>query len=401
MVGEVEKAPELKRAPTRSEKAKEAVEGRRVTRSMKSERKGIDDVLSGCLGLFYFVIPRKRRYYCFGSICCPPLFILMKMALLTAMAAAAAAAGSLAAARGIGDVAVGRAPGPRHPQTAAAYTPLYCAGGLGGSADDDDSVGESGHQGLYVNLTYAECTSITLPLLASFLGGTITAGDLRCYVCGSARSLLPFTQLPSARSITRRPVIPPFFRASYLRVSWQPSSNVPHDTSKPPFVITVSIARLLVIGSRAGARAGCEHVHFVPVPRSAVRYPTEPPTTALSDFPTFLVRFFFQQDGYPVPAWVASTDCYTVTAALNARLGGKAFSCDSVGGTGAPQPCRAVPFIAHQSRFLAIPPLFTAVKQLGRCRSDTPLPLHTVASSFPHVRRRLFLTRDPAAHGRP
>ena len=29
--GEVEKAPELKRAPTRSEKAKEAVEGKRVT----------------------------------------------------------------------------------------------------------------------------------------------------------------------------------------------------------------------------------------------------------------------------------------------------------------------------------------------------------------------------------
>ena len=33
VVGEVEKAPELKRAPTRSEKAKEAVEGKRVTRS--------------------------------------------------------------------------------------------------------------------------------------------------------------------------------------------------------------------------------------------------------------------------------------------------------------------------------------------------------------------------------
>ena len=33
VVGEVEKPPELKRAPTRSEKAKEAVEGRRVTRS--------------------------------------------------------------------------------------------------------------------------------------------------------------------------------------------------------------------------------------------------------------------------------------------------------------------------------------------------------------------------------
>ena len=33
VIGEVEKAPELKRAPTRSEKAKEAVEGKRVTRS--------------------------------------------------------------------------------------------------------------------------------------------------------------------------------------------------------------------------------------------------------------------------------------------------------------------------------------------------------------------------------
>ena len=33
MIGEVEKAPELKRAPTRSGTAKGAVEGKRVTRS--------------------------------------------------------------------------------------------------------------------------------------------------------------------------------------------------------------------------------------------------------------------------------------------------------------------------------------------------------------------------------
>ena len=76
-----------------------------------------------------------------------------------------------AAARGI-------AVGPQHPRTAAAHAPLFCAG-FHGDPDDDDFAG-AGQQGLWVNLTQSQCTASTLPLLASYLGANITAGDLGC-----------------------------------------------------------------------------------------------------------------------------------------------------------------------------------------------------------------------------
>ena len=56
VIGEVEKAPGLKRAPTRSEKAKEAVEGRRVTR-----------LFYGCSYMFHLSGNNRRNSHFMGS----------------------------------------------------------------------------------------------------------------------------------------------------------------------------------------------------------------------------------------------------------------------------------------------------------------------------------------------
>ena len=82
-------------------------------------------------------------------------------------------AGSPTAAWGIRDSSAA-VPSPRHPRTAAAFTPLCCAGQANGNHDDDysqqDGGGANGHQLLWVDLTHAECTSSTVPLLTHYLG---------------------------------------------------------------------------------------------------------------------------------------------------------------------------------------------------------------------------------------
>ena len=98
--------------------------------------------------------------------------MLLSMAFLMTMAAAAG--------RGIGNGPFGRAPGLRHPRTVTAYSPIHCAGDS--AHDDDNYAGDPGHQVLWVGLTESECTSTTLPLLASYLGGNITTSDLGCDV---------------------------------------------------------------------------------------------------------------------------------------------------------------------------------------------------------------------------
>ena len=106
----------------------------------------------------------------------------------------------MTAVRGLGDGAVGRAPGPRHPRTAAAYAPLFCAGG--GNRENDDAEGPN-TQLLWVGLTESECTSTTLLLLASYLGGNVTASDLRCEVGPPDLLPPPFTFTPKSRISSR------------------------------------------------------------------------------------------------------------------------------------------------------------------------------------------------------
>ena len=106
----------------------------------------------------------------------------MSMAFVVAMVAVAVATTSPAAAWGIGDGGVGGAREAWNNGGAAAYAPLYCGGTLG-NPDDDYAVNNapSDMKVLWVNLTYSECKSTTLPLLVSYLG-TVTAGDLVCIV---------------------------------------------------------------------------------------------------------------------------------------------------------------------------------------------------------------------------
>ena len=91
---------------------------------------------------------------------------------------AAAGAGPVVAGLGAGAGPADRPAPPRNATATAGFTPLYCAG-LHGIEDDDSP---SGHQLLFVNLSPADCTATTLGLLATWLGGSITAGDLRCQV---------------------------------------------------------------------------------------------------------------------------------------------------------------------------------------------------------------------------
>ena len=207
----------------------------------------------------------------------------------------------MTAVRGLGDGAVGRAPGPRHPRTAAAYAPLFCAGG--GNRENDDAEGPN-TQLLWVGLTESECTSTTLLLLASYLGGNVTASDLRCEVG-------------------------------------------PPDLLPPPFTFTPK--------SRISSRNGCHRrccleplsCAAAPVPRC--RHPAHPtlnappPSTSKKNYTRRRVcRQFFTSSSSIYTT--SDSTCSTAAAALNARLGEtswgeKAFSCFNDGQVG--MPCRA------------------------------------------------------------
>ena len=63
---------------------------------------------------------------------------------------------------------------PRHPRSGAGV--IFCAGG--NANPDDDWV--DGNQVVLVDLSEGTCTSTTLPLLATYLGVGITAGDMNC-----------------------------------------------------------------------------------------------------------------------------------------------------------------------------------------------------------------------------
>ena len=60
------------------------------------------------------------------------------------------------------------------------FEPLFCAGDDGSENDDDTDGG--GHQGLHVDLPRDGCMDITRPLVATWIGGGITAGDFDCDV---------------------------------------------------------------------------------------------------------------------------------------------------------------------------------------------------------------------------
>ena len=95
-------------------------------------------------------------------------------------------------------------PALRRPRAPVAYTPLFCGGSRGEA--DDDIAWDAGHQKLWINQTRSECASTMLPLLASYLGDSIVAGEMACYVGPAAlpasdhpvplpRSKLVFLQL--------------------------------------------------------------------------------------------------------------------------------------------------------------------------------------------------------------
>ena len=95
---------------------------------------------------------------------------------------AAMAAMMASAAAGLGRVTglVDR-PGAPLRNLIGGFTSLYCDGYSYDWNEEDDRPGVSPiHQQLYVDLTRADCTSTTLGLLATWLGGGITAGDMHC-----------------------------------------------------------------------------------------------------------------------------------------------------------------------------------------------------------------------------
>lgn len=75
---------------------------------------------------------------------------------------------------------------------AGSFTPLFC-GGLHGYEDDDD-IGGGGQQALFVRLSERDCISKTVPLLATFLGGNVTAVDLDCHGLSSVTFIRASTQ---------------------------------------------------------------------------------------------------------------------------------------------------------------------------------------------------------------
>ena len=59
----------------------------------------------------------------------------------------------------------------RQPRSAAAYSPIFCS--------------QQAFDVLWANLSTSDCRSITLPLLATYLGDSVTASDLTCQDWGS------------------------------------------------------------------------------------------------------------------------------------------------------------------------------------------------------------------------
>ena len=61
---------------------------------------------------------------------------------------------------------------PRNPRSTPSFANIFCAGGNGTGADvtSDDFYNEDGVQGLWVPQTQDECYTITLPLLAAYIG---------------------------------------------------------------------------------------------------------------------------------------------------------------------------------------------------------------------------------------
>ena len=111
---------------------------------------------------------------------------------MAAMAAAAAgsAAGEWDAADRDG-LAGRRAPrGSRPPRSTQEFVGIFCAGathenGNGANEASNDFYGDQNTQGLFLNQTQAECTTITLPLLAAFLGSDVVGIDqLYCFSVG-------------------------------------------------------------------------------------------------------------------------------------------------------------------------------------------------------------------------
>ena len=83
--------------------------------------------------------------------------------------------------------------GSRNPRGTREFAGIFCAGGgfNGANEASDDFYREDGAQALWVNQTHTECTAITLPLLAAFLGSDVAIDQLFCgYV--SALFLLLF-----------------------------------------------------------------------------------------------------------------------------------------------------------------------------------------------------------------
>ena len=85
-------------------------------------------------------------------------------------------------------------PSHRNPRSGAGApgTPLVCAGFEGGVNTSASSIVDS----LSVNLSCTNCTSTTIPLVATWLGGGITAGDLVCTVGVASPTPLPPPLLP-------------------------------------------------------------------------------------------------------------------------------------------------------------------------------------------------------------
>ena len=87
-------------------------------------------------------------------------------------------------------------PSHRNPRSGAGApgTPLVCAGFEGG--EYNTSASSSIVDSLSVNLSCTNCDSTTIPLVATWLGGGITAGDLICTVGVASPTPLPPPLLP-------------------------------------------------------------------------------------------------------------------------------------------------------------------------------------------------------------
>ena len=98
-----------------------------------------------------------------------------------AAAMAAATAGAAVDEWGAGHGLTAR-PAPhvaRQPRSTPGFAPIFCAGTNGyqieANETSNDIFGDQGHQGLWVNQTQSDCTSITLPLVAAYIGGDVGA----------------------------------------------------------------------------------------------------------------------------------------------------------------------------------------------------------------------------------